>query len=1344
MPISQRSRRFLPVLGVCIWLLATTAPCAAAPTVGVPTVAVAAAGDAATTLVFTFPLEAAPRGGLLSAGDLQWAAPRPMEPAPDGSLTPLPRRSQAVVAVPTRATVDWEITAYDWLVAPRAPADPATAVRVTPAQIYRDVPLVTVVVSPEVGGGVLGSVTVILRHPPRAPYAGALASASAKADADVIGAGAVANGSLFRRLASGLAASRRAVRSADKQPGHPFLQTDNWLEIEIEASGAYLLTGHDFTFAGIPLSQVDASKMRLYRAWPTALPDDPEQEPATWQADYAGLTEVAVSVTDADGTWDAGDELRFYAVGPDDWSDRFETDASPVAWQEHPYSNRTVYWLTWEDHLTATPLPGTPLRMATVDAAPYGIERTEIHLARHHREESNVEAFGRLLDNWAWDTAIFNTKTVGFEIPHAVTDSAAFFQLEVRSNHHLYQSTITSNSMSAWLNDGAAQGDSIVATWPIHYDGRQDSLRNRVTAWMPYLVEGVNNVTMRRISPTGSPTLILDSADLMAWQSLVLDGGQLAFTHWGSQASVFGEQVDLRLSHRGGLEVSVWDVSDPHAPAVLTGAVEGDPADTLMLGLVRQPDTDAHLLAFGVDADLEPAYMARRRPGDLRRMDTTVSYVILHEIGLASQAAQLAAHRSADLSLAVLEVGSVYDAFGGGVKDPLALRNFLKWLWIEGGGQLEQVCLVGDASRDYRHYRNQYEDLVPTVVRDNFPGLLNDYINYPYATDDHIVSFDTPIEAPLLDLPDIAIGRLTVRDATEAQRRVDAVVDYDAETPPGTWRNRIVMAADDMCQPSDEYCTETVHMHQAENLVESYIPPTIDVVKLYLADYGYDPGGTFKPLARQEAKRLWNEGLTIFHYIGHGSDNTLADEQIFLTDDIFGLTNGGRRGVFAAFSCDVGIFDSATRQSMAEIFTAQENGGAIASIAASQVSWVGPNNDLSSAFYAALYPGGEVDADVTLGEALLQAKVAMGGFAKFDDISNSQKYNLLGDPATSLPNPAAGPALHASSVDTLRGGFREEVVCVLSDYGLSPGAGVTYDLDVLEDRQSRVATEDFVTYTYWLPGATVFHGTGSVDGDTLRVPFKVPVQLGYGEHGKARLIIDTPDGGYAAAAQLPVVQAATGDVDDFTGPAIALAFADDRYRVKPGTALTGAISDTSGVSILGTSPLNSVLLEFDASGFTSNVSDSFAFDPGSYTSGRLEIVLPDNLDLGGHTVALHASDVLGNVGSDTLSFELVAGEQVSIDDVTLFPNPTSGPARLIFELSDPMSVSWSIYTLAGHLVYEAGRQFGTPGPQVMHWDGRDACGDELANGVYLYVVRGYGFDDDGHRLDVSGKLVVMK
>lgn len=241
-----------------------------------------------------------------------------------------------------------------------------------------------------------------------------------------------------------------------------------------------------------------------------------------------------------------------------------------------------------------------------------------------------------------------------------------------------------------------------------------------------------------------------------------------------------------------------------------------------------------------------------------------------------------------------------------------------------------------------------------------------------------------------------------------------------------------------------------------------------------------------------------------------------------------------------------------------------------------------------------------------------------------------------------------------------------------------------------------------------------------------------------------RLLVESADGDHVAVQAVPAVRGATGAVDDVRGPDIRLAFPDGRFRVRPGDLLTATLTDTSGIAILGTSPGNSLLLELDDTGRMTNVTPSFAYDPDSYTRGSVVFALPADLAAGPHRAALHASDALGNVGSDTLSFQIVPASIVGIEDVTLFPNPTPGPCRLLFELSDPMAVQWDIYTLAGNRLRTLREEFAESGPRILEWDGRDHRGDEIANGTYLYVLRGSGASADGREITKTGKLVIMR
>jgi hypothetical protein len=324
-------------------------------------------------------------------------------------------------------------------------------------------------------------------------------------------------------------------------------------------------------------------------------------------------------------------------------------------------------------------------------------------------------------------------------------------------------------------------------------------------------------------------------------------------------------------------------------------------------------------------------------------------------------------------------------------------------------------------------------------------------------------------------------------------------------------------------------------------------------------------------------------------------------------------------------------------------------------------------------------------------------------------------------------------------VDSLRTGRLHEVSVDLTAAEVQPGPGTTYELRVQESGSDEVYHN---TLTWRRPGNDVFRGNGVLESDDALIPFIAPINLRTGPHGRFRAIVDGGDGEYSAVFRSTVAQVAAG-TDDVEGPDIDLSFPGRRTTVRPGDPLTATLLDTSGVNILASNPANSILLEFDGSGIFTNVSTDVIFEPGSYSRATLTTALPPDLELGRHAVVMTASDMFGNVGRDTLSFELQAAATTALRDVTIFPNPTPGPCRLICDLSGPMNLQWDIYTVSGRRVRTVRESFAEGGPAVIDWDGRDGEGDEIANGVYLYVLRGESAGDS-HGFRETGQLVIMR
>lgn len=211
--------------------------------------------------------------------------------------------------------------------------------------------------------------------------------------------------------------------------------------------------------------------------------------------------------------------------------------------------------------------------------------------------------------------------------------------------------------------------------------------------------------------------------------------------------------------------------------------------------------------------------------------------------------------------------------------------------------------------------------------------------------------------------------------------------------------------------------------------------------------------------------------------------------------------------------------------------------------------------------------------------------------------------------------------------------------------------------------------------------------------------------------------------------------------DDTVPPDIQLTIGNQQHFV-PGDAtdaapLIGAtLTDDSGLDYI-TRPL---VLELGGPSGTYERIDTDAYQvthhPGS---NQLVLTYPSpELAPREYELRLTASDVHGNSDTKRMTFRVHGSLQLV--SFLNYPNPFTRKTTLTCELTAPAdSLAIKIYTLSGRLIRELSTQ-ATAGFLMVEWDGTDADGIEVANGVYYGKIH---IKREGEK-DITEILKMMK
>ena len=1054
-------------------------------------------------------------------------------------------------------------------------------------------------------------------------------------------------------------------------------------------SGIYKIGRQDFESAGISAAGINPQHIRFYNNGGQVLPENLSVQRAD------SLTEIPVLFEgNSDQTFGEQEFFYFYAHPVNDWT--FKESAQQWQHYSNPYATENAFWVSWDSGPVAPKrLTAETPQGATEVTTDQGLRLQKIENEIHNPIRSGRDWFGSELNSKSPDISF------DFKLVQPASANEGSVRLKVVSLL-TGRNTISASWNEANLGTIIFNGSSAGGGYRNLRTGLQSfSLKANQT-------NSQNTLKLEYASSNVAGTLYVDWIEVVAEDALQAVDGTLSFATRPTD-----NIISYSLSGLGP-DTKIFEISNNLEPRLLQFSTSSG-----NITFKDQNSRQSPHRFWASENTMAPVRAERYTSTDLRSTQNKADMLIIAGDDFLEISEQLAEHKRAfrSFDVEVVPMKAITMEFGWGLTDPVALRDFIAYAFHNWQKQPAYVLLVGDATYDYRGVSNP-------ALSNHVPSYQTDELNELFNR--NIEAFFTYVNGNDRTM-DLAIGRIPAQTVTDAENLIEKIISYEKAPERGFWRTMLTMVADDELLTGGRASGETIHTRDAELIAEQDVPDMINLRKIYLMEYEAvltaSVAGVRKPKAQNDIIDQLNLGTLIINYVGHGNSKQWAHEQVFdQGSDISRIQNGMRLPFFVAATCDFGRYDLLNGQSFPEELLNAKDRGAVGFLTSSRVVYASDNKAFNSQYYRRLFSRGL--ETMAIGDAMVLARLTT------TSTTNDEKYSILGDPSMHLALPTKSADIFGITPDTLTSLSRTEIN---GGINFSGNGQIMQNGDVEIRVFDNANTKQYVTQlggkvSYILPGNLLYKGKNRLNNGAFKAMFIVPKDITYGGTSARISIYGAGDSGEAIGFKNDIpISLRSALLRDPHGPEIKIGFEDRDYfmdgdMVPIGKKLQVTLADTlSGINITGEVG-HKITLTFDENVEEQlDVTSRFLYFENSYHSGQLSVALPE-LSPGLHRARLKAWDNSNNSSFAEFTFILTSRGELSLENVLNFPNPFQNSTTFTFKLNAAASINIGVYTSSGRLIKKIEDISGEPGFNAIPWDGRDADGDMLANGIYLYKI----------------------
>ena len=738
-----------------------------------------------------------------------------------------------------------------------------------------------------------------------------------------------------------------------------FAQNYNWitpgktyLKMYLAEDAIYRINPVDFTNAGIVLNTVDPRTVKVFNKG--------NQIPIYFSGE-------------SDGTFDAPDYFDFYGVrnygGVTKSYDQNLNLSYTTNEYYNIYSDTNVYWVEWGGS-NGLRYSISSFSANTNFSSQYFFDKIHLEKDFFYSQGENISSSDyRFLitekfkgEGWYW-SSLGSTQSFSdtFSLPllYNVAQTATlklFAYTTSRNtsmiNEHSLQVKINGNLITTLNVNDINRIDTTLSFSSSLLSG---TLVNTVSVTYTYIVDPVTGVASR---------LNVDYFEISYPKIFKFRNGMVSMIPGGVDSA---SKIISISGYNTSNPVNIYDVANNIKNVSVSNVL-----DTLKF----TGKSNGNFLIVNNTITKKPFRIKQKSVPNLASSSNGADYLIIYNNLFTSQAEQLRAYRQSNDNFRSVkaEVEDLYDIFNYGLEDPVAVRNFTKYVYDNWQlPRLGYICLFGRGSLDPK------KNLSGTIYNNLLPV-------YGYPPSDGYFSNMNSGSFFYYDM--VSIGRLPVYTASEAQSVVDKIIAFDSQSM-GLWSKTYTYITG-----GGTVSEQTLHQSKSNSEIGTYIAnPSLsgEAHKIYRTDVS----GTTTYNIRDSIVNDLNRGVSFVNFRGHAGSH---DWEVAMNEPST-LNNGMKLPLILSLTCFTGENALGDYRGFGERFITLGNKGAIGFVGTTGWSYSQQGNDFGTHIVNSI----KFDTTRRIGDLMKYAnkKMSIDSFS-FNVRHTVNCYSLLGDPASKL------------------------------------------------------------------------------------------------------------------------------------------------------------------------------------------------------------------------------------------------------------------------------------------------------------------------------------------------------